>query len=350
MKTSKTNLGYLFTKDYFRLEENNYKIEIKNNEELLVITNVEERSKVLLESVLDTKHALSDVFKKEAFHTFELTTIYPGLLVGSGYMHDIKSEKAFKLGFSFDHTTGLPVIPGSSVKGLLRSAFRLDGGGYVKEVLEGLEIRMSEEEIRVLEKHIFDSTEDVSVYRRDKFFDAFPVATNHRGGHFLADDYITPHPNPLKDPKPIRFLKVGPGVTFRFVFELYNFEGANGQCLSAEQKLLLFQNILLDLGIGAKTNVGYGQFKGANKGKPFREEQAARRERTKGDLHSGAIVEAKVVDLSSGVKVDLGIKGIPFQPRLAGLSPKNFSLGQIIKVRVEIDRQARYKFTYIEEL
>ena len=56
-----------------------------------------------------------------------LNTTYPGLLIGSGYIHEIGStniENELKLGFFFDHTTGLPIIPASSVKGLLRSAFK----------------------------------------------------------------------------------------------------------------------------------------------------------------------------------------------------------------------------------
>ncbi|MDZ7743476.1 MAG: RAMP superfamily CRISPR-associated protein [Bacteroidota bacterium] len=44
-----------------------------------------------------------------------------------------------ELGFFFDHTTGLPMIPGSSVKGSLRSAFMKDKGGYVKSILKELD-------------------------------------------------------------------------------------------------------------------------------------------------------------------------------------------------------------------
>jgi len=68
----------------------------------------------------------------DIIQSFELTTIYPGLLIGAGYSHPAlkeikKSDRDevgdFQLGFFFDHTTGLPVIPGSSVKGVLKSVF-----------------------------------------------------------------------------------------------------------------------------------------------------------------------------------------------------------------------------------
>ena len=62
-----------------------------------------------------------------------LKTIYPGLLIGSGYGHDFKGDvendkkeqenEAFKIGFYFDFTTGMPVIPGPSIKGAIRSCF-----------------------------------------------------------------------------------------------------------------------------------------------------------------------------------------------------------------------------------
>jgi len=319
MRTSETNVGYLFTKDYFRLRRGrrkNYRIQTSNGEEQLEITNLEERSTEIIHTRFDRETSLSEPFK-EGFHTFDLQTVYPGLLVGSGYMHDIKSEKALKLGFYFDHTTGLPVIPGSSVKGVLRSAFKVDNGGYVQELLDGIGVKLDKKGICALEKNIFDSAGEVSVYCRDKFFDAFPVATSHREGLFLADDYITPHPHPLKDPKPIRFLKVGPGVTFRFVFELHDFE-KDGVKVTAEQKLALFRCILLDLGVGAKTNVGYGQFRELNKkGACQKKQQPAVTDKPRevewvplNKVKRGDILRAKVLEKRGKVHIlQLYVKG-----------------------------------------
>ena len=58
---------------------------------------------------------------------------------------------------------------------------------------------------------------------------------------------------------PAWWLKVLPQVDFKFRFNLKNTE-INGITISAEDKIKLFRKILLDFGIGAKTNVGYGQF------------------------------------------------------------------------------------------
>ncbi len=243
-----TNIGHLYYKQYFnglKLHRNTGKPKLENpiNQQLLDLQL--------------TKYAgLIETPYKEP--SVSLTTIYPGLLIGSGYIHEVggkEIENELKLGFFFDHTTGLPVIPGSSVKGLLRSAFKKAGGDYVKELLNDLKITF-DKSISALEKAIFENSGSVSIYKRDIFFDAYPVSSGNKNTTFLVNDYITHHENPLKNPNLVQFLKILPNVQFQFNFKLTD----NGE-LSAENKLKLFEKILLDLGIGAKTNVGYGQFK-----------------------------------------------------------------------------------------
>ncbi|HQO51091.1 MAG TPA: type III-B CRISPR module RAMP protein Cmr6, partial [Bacteroidales bacterium] len=110
----------------------------------------------------------------------------------------------------------------------------------------------------------------ICIYERDIFFDAYLVSTQHpaiyRSSYknqksFIGDDYITPHVNrkkpemsPFTNPIPLMFLKILPEVTIQFQFDVK--EGL----LTKEQKEELFRRMLLDFGIGAKTNVGYGQF------------------------------------------------------------------------------------------
>lgn len=219
-----------------------------------------------------------------------LNTIYPGLVCGIGYEHMIGFEGEFKLGFSFDHTTGLPYIPGSSLKGLLRSAFRHPE--YLTEIVEGWlndqnesvknDFKLTKEKIHdinwsVLEKSIFEgmnpSGDPVkNKYDKDIFFDAFIKTTDEKNkGKFLADDYITSHQSnkdkslsPFTEPNPVRFIKVRSGVRFHFHFFLHDTFLAEDLKFTAEMKEKLFRQILLDFGIGAKTNVGYGQFSDIN--------------------------------------------------------------------------------------
>lgn len=219
----------------------------------------------------------------------ELTTTYPGLLTGTGIPHIANHNGEVKLGLQFDHTTGLPYLPGSSVKGLLRSMFPMRGKSlnleraiYIWDKLceiksgkesKGIVIDLPHCEndeakssiICFLELDIFGSDnkdKKSHIQGNDIFFDAFPVRIGEKG--LLGLDYITPHSNQFKDPKPIQFIRIEPGVTFRFEFLLHDFlektpEGESTIKVSKEAKRELFKAILKDVGIGAKTNVGYGQ-------------------------------------------------------------------------------------------
>jgi CRISPR-associated protein Cmr6 len=223
--------------------------------------------------------------------TFNLTTTYPGLIIGSGITHGSGQMGEFKTGFHFDHTTGMPVIPGSSVKGLLRSVFPImykekakkekneedklfwlrlaeNREKFVSALLAQLNITQDQGDnfIERLEREIFEGMlgtdrekkEDHFPMRdRDVFFDA--VITKCKDG-LLADEYITPHKNPLKNPIPLKILKVRPGVTFTFQFRLLPTTGATQRLLTPAQRCELFKQILLVLGAGAKTNTGFGHF------------------------------------------------------------------------------------------
>ncbi len=198
-------------------------------------------------------------------HKFDLKTVYPGMLIGVGYMHPIaeKNDQDFQTGFYFDWTTGAPVIPGSSVKGALRAVFPKKGDGenvreskaaYWSEFIAaetGKTIDAPGKFITALEKAIFVDPGDV-------FYDAY-VFDAPAHGKVFAEDYITPHRSPFKDPVPLRFLKIGPGAGFRFQFDLTETKIEEpGLTITPETKLALFKKILLEFGVGAKRNTGYG--------------------------------------------------------------------------------------------
>ena len=117
--------------------------------------------------------------------------------------------------------------------------------------------------------NIFKSDENLeylSIYSRDIFYDAY-ITKPGQAGRIFGNDYITPHKHstqpeldPFTNPTPIQFLKILPGVTFCFQFKLTD-SMIDGETITVENKKLLLKQILLALGIGAKTNVGYGQFK-----------------------------------------------------------------------------------------
>ena len=141
---------------------------------------------------------------------FELEVVYPGLVTGIGINHEAKIEGEFKLGVHFDWTYGMPVVYGSSVKGVLKS--------YFKEFYAPKEGWPSAEDAI---KDIFEG-EGKSIYNRDIFFDAVIVEACKKGkGPILCSDSITPHGNnPLKNPVPITFLKIASGCKLEFRFKL----------------------------------------------------------------------------------------------------------------------------------
>ncbi|MCK5058308.1 MAG: type III-B CRISPR module RAMP protein Cmr6, partial [Candidatus Aminicenantes bacterium] len=282
----KANIGWLFSKYYFKgIEGDKSRLEeIKNNPERekekvqiekKLSDHFDRKNENIIDKDLSNYKAELDLLKlpdqvRNLLH-FELTTIYPGLFTGSGIPHETHSKGEFTLGFFFDHTTGLPVIPGSSVKGVLRSAF--DHPEYIRFLLKEIsQNEYSEDEIKELERQIFEGEKDsgeknekgdpkyipIPFKDRDIFFDAVIVSPGDKKEEFLGSDFITPHKNDeFKDPVPLQFLKVLPGVTFRFQFILHN--SLDGR-VTAENKSVLFKRILQDIGIGAKTNVGYGKF------------------------------------------------------------------------------------------
>lgn len=198
----------------------------------------------------------------------ELKVSYPGLVTGVGIDHEAKIEGEFKLGIHFNWTYGMPVVYGSSVKGMLRSAFveKQKNGKIIKYddyfLKEVTKREWSQEEIKILFDAIFEGKDsegkNCSIYDRDIFFDAVITQADSKG-RILCSDSITPHgDNPLKNPVPITFLKIAPGCKLEFRFKLVDTK-INGKTLTASEKLTIFKEILTTVGIGAKTNVGYGQ-------------------------------------------------------------------------------------------
>lgn len=201
----------------------------------------------------------------------------PGLLIGSGLAHGLPgSEEDVKTGLQFDYTSGLPVIPGSSVKGVIRSAFPTikedkeqsneadsEKLNYIKSLIADIpEFRslvLEDNDILELGNQMFN--------HGDVFADALVVGYGTRMKQqgtvkqVLAEDYITPHTGgPLAQPVPIKIVKVAPGVTFAFCFK-FSETKIGAKVVSASMKEALCAAILQDLGVGAKTNVGYGVLK-----------------------------------------------------------------------------------------
>lgn len=288
------NLHKLYYKDYFQGVSFDY---LLNGSEGTNDAQIAVRNKALTASSYSVKKGLEwklkDVLliKNEAFpnndeNRFSLEILYPGLVTGIGINHETKNKGEFKLGMHFDWTHGMPVIYGSSVKGVLRSSFiAKEENGIVVEYDDYFLKKVTgrpwkKHEIEALLNDIFygktikkEEGKDgnvtykevnKSIYDRDIFFDAVITSPDNKG-RILCSDSITPHgDNPLKNPTPLTFLKIAPGcrMEFRFKFVDTTIESKDGKIeFYKADKKKLFKLILTTLGIGAKTNVGYGQLK-----------------------------------------------------------------------------------------
>lgn len=301
------NFGLLFYKQLYKEEEILFEKDNENepNKSRIRSEDVTEENWDELIIYVDKKAKKSpfDIFYKtlyekqadsynqienpEASQKIILTTTYPGLLIGSGYNHSTKARGDASIGFFFDHTTGQPIIPGSSVKGVCRHVFELDVDSrgnnatgtisveFFKHLLEDIgEINqhlqkkansladaLTIDMLNVLKENIFGDQKKAG---KDIFFDAVINIEKTGNNTIFYSDFITPHKHPdrnkshldpFTNPNPIQFLKVGPGVVFEYRFKL-----AKDYSCSIELKEAIFKQILLTFGVGAKTNVGYGQF------------------------------------------------------------------------------------------
>lgn len=221
---------------------------------------------------------------------------YPGLLIGTGTTIEYtpfnkeKKDNNFKTGISFDYTTGLPYIPGSGIKGVIRDFFpqKIEDKNYSEKeklkyqeqneakmelINQILESNYSFEEIEKIKESIFDGRDFrekenlekenfLPIFKRDKFIEGRILVQD--GKQILDKDYITPHKKILENPVPIQILKIVPETEIEILFQLnetkiFKSEG-NDIIITKEQKKNLFTEILFLTGLGAKTNVGYGHF------------------------------------------------------------------------------------------
>lgn len=177
-------------------------------------------------------------------------------------------EHPLENGFAFLSPYGLPYLPGSGIKGVVRQAARELVKGEFGEPNAG---GWSEPAIDALFGAAAANSEDG---RRGAlaFWDAYPAVLPDKQA--LQVEIMTPHqshyysggqsPHDSGSPNPIPFLAIPPGTRFSFYVEcnLPLLERLGGFLAAADrwQELLnaAFRHAFDWLGFGAKTAVGYG--------------------------------------------------------------------------------------------
>lgn len=278
---NKSNLNLLFNKTYYnKIGAPDFNDSLEKNNEI----------------IYSSRFCKDDEIENSiATHSFRMITQYPGLLIGTGYAHGSGIDNAnndINCGFSFDYVSGQPYIPASSVKGMLRSCFAHP------EVITGF-CQKAENITKELENSIFGDPDEKEA-ADDVFFDAVLKWTEKTNGNpVLGKDYITPHKSPIKDPVPILFLKIMPDVVFEFRFSLT--DSVIGEVtITAKEKKQLFINLIATFGIGAKTNVGYGNLK------PFEDEKSVNSNTAPTTQVNSNIFTGVVITTGKTVKVKIG--------------------------------------------
>jgi len=227
---------------------------------------------------------MSDFYRSIQARQFSVYVRYPGLLIGTGYPHKTKQAKGeIQVGTLFDWITGAPYYPGSSVKGVLRSLFKIASGegveaaGYRTELLErinsvapGVYEVLSRNDVIYLRTALFgkDPKDEshISQNGQNTFYDAHIVGfrKNPSGQQkkLIGLDSLAPHKDKITNPIPINMLRILPDVCLTFSMQIHDLQDPDGNVLMTDDQIFtLFKGIILDLGFGAKTRTGYGVVK-----------------------------------------------------------------------------------------
>jgi len=243
------NLHKLFYKDYY----NGVTFKLNGANKVVTSGNLVD---IVKEGKSNVNPQLYELGGLDSLESIIFEVQYPGLVTGVGIQHNVGVKEEFMLGMHFNYTYGHPIVYGSSVKGVLKY--------YFKECYEGKD---SEDLINdIFEGKLYKTDTFKSIYDRDLFFDAIICEAN-ADNNVIDSDAITPHGGPkhtnkFAEPTPIPFIKIASGVKLAFRFRLVDTEDVNGKIVfSKDCKRKLFIKILETFGVGAKTNVGYGQLK-----------------------------------------------------------------------------------------
>lgn len=207
-------------------------------------------------------------------------------------IHGLGNASVFETSMTLHHVYGIPYLPASSIKGVVRS-WVIRNCFWKEEAGEGKRSKVSEEAAMQdpLFAHIFGKDTSGSDKQAQQghiiFFDAFPQSApviepdimnvhypKYYGGTGLPVDYDSPNPIP--------FLTVGKcdingkPLLFKFYIACKNVEKQikiDGPMITKAEGKLSSQSTILDIvgywlhsaltshGIGAKTAVGYGYMK-----------------------------------------------------------------------------------------
>lgn len=262
---SQSNKGLVFDRYLSLWEfETSGRFKEKVNDKYAVLKDFTQTFKDIDEASLAVVHARQERILAHAGNiagkSYTLSSVWR-IACGLGYDHPIEN------GFTLDHNSGLPYLPGSSIKGLCRYVFEQ----YIAAAQNSKNFN-AEKMFDLFGSDETDSPTSVQNTGDIVFFDAFPekvpavevdIINNHHGQYYEQlntydeNEGSLPSPMETESPNPVFFLAIGTHTPF--VFRLFS-RSRN------TENLKIIDSVILDgltiFGIGAKTSVGYGRFMG----------------------------------------------------------------------------------------
>lgn len=198
--------------------------------------------------------------KLQGIQTFSITakTISP-FITGLGLGHPTET------GMILDRNIGIPYIPASSIKGVLRLAYAINIANGRTEIPES-----------ELEKYFGTSDQKQKNKYKGQLvvFDAYPAEVPN-----LKVDIMNPHysdyysgkknqPVETESPNPIKFLAVQQGTKFVFNCAFIPLKNDDKSPILTETETKeiesMFNTAFEKVGFGGKASIGYGRFERAN--------------------------------------------------------------------------------------
>lgn len=252
LKKGETNFSLVFPREvnWIRGTKKDSRADTVSVNENAVSTLCEKAGKLLpkASSVLKKVHDLQSEYLKTVANKYEIKgTLITPFITGLGAGHPTET------GMILDRNTGVPYIPASSIKGVLRTAFAISIADE-KGIADDGKIQ-----------DIFGS-DDKGVHGASRakiiILDAYPeniptiqndILNPHYGKYYEGKK---PLPTETDNPIPVNFLSVKPGCTFVFRYIL-----TDVTLNAAIEKAfgIAFEKV----GFGGKTSLGYGRFEDA---------------------------------------------------------------------------------------
>ncbi len=206
----------------------------------------------------ESRRYMVEVYEK-ARSIFGSSFIIIGRLESRLLVHARSPTLPLDISLAWDPVLNLPYIPASTVKGVVRSYLTMNN-----VTVEGLSV-----------DDLLGEAERLAHVGYIVFFDAYPVGCEKT---LVEPDVITPHYSEVEErvdeasvkPKPIVFPTIAPGTTIYFpvavnvnLAKRLKGEGKIAKLAEGNTVNEILEHVqrALEIGIGAKTSLGYGRVK-----------------------------------------------------------------------------------------